>query len=289
MDLFRPHIYLGRFRLNALIHFLIGVIGLAIASCSSSSFSGSSGAVKNPPKKEEPKTAEAKKQPGKVVAPAPHADGGAGEPPALPSGCAKPYQVPASSNIWLAGVPDGTSLTYIIPRDQLLPYTTIDRAPAQSPVLVADASQGCLLPGYGLTFSVSGQISHGGDAISDANGLTSENTRHRNGGVLGKSDLTAPINSLVAVFVGDGDVSAQAVPQPMDFSSDASRNQARIAPALGQVFFIGTGVIATGESRVVLVPDGATRLYFGVMDAYEWNNNTGSLSGALVSTANYSN
>ncbi len=259
------------------------VITLGLCSCSSSNFAGSSGSVPGKGTTTSPRATDpTKKDPAERKKP--QSDAATGGQP-LPAGCTKPYQVPASANIWLAGVQDGTSLTYQIPDAQGRVYTTVDRAPAQNPVLVAEASQGCIVPGFGLTFSVTGQISHGGSAISDANGLSAEVTRHRNGGVLGKSDLQAPINGLIAVFLGDGDVSAQAVPAALDHASEAARNQVEIAPALGQVYFVGTGKVATGESRTVVVPAGATRLYFGIMDAYEWNNNTGGLTGAVVSAA----
>jgi hypothetical protein len=48
------------------------------------------------------------------------------------------------------------------------------------------------------------------------------------------------------------------------------------------VFFIGTGKTSAGDLRKVIVPQGAARLYFAVMDIYQWNNNSGELSGAVM-------
>jgi hypothetical protein len=48
------------------------------------------------------------------------------------------------------------------------------------------------------------------------------------------------------------------------------------------VFFIGDGKTSTGEHHRVMVPEGAARLYFAVMDIYQWNNNSGSLAGAIM-------
>ena len=62
-----------------------------------------------------------------------------------------------------------------------------------------------------------------------------------------------------------------------------------LAPALNQVFFIGDGLatIKDGKNTTTLAqtfiaPTGATRLFLGTMDAYEWNNNSGSFSVTLT-------
>jgi hypothetical protein len=47
---------------------------------------------------------------------------------------------------------------------------------------------------------------------------------------------------------------------------------------LKQVFFIGAGATRDGVSRRFVVPKDATRLFLGVMDGYEWNNNYGSFA-----------
>ena len=44
------------------------------------------------------------------------------------------------------------------------------------------------------------------------------------------------------------------------------------------MFFIGDGKTSSGALRRYLVPAKATRLYLGVMDGYEWNNNSGSFT-----------
>ena len=52
----------------------------------------------------------------------------------------------------------------------------------------------------------------------------------------------------------------------------------RSSPQLKQVFFIGDGKTSSGALRRYLVSVKATRLYLGVMDGYEWNNNSGSFT-----------
>jgi hypothetical protein len=248
--------------------------------CSSANFAGESSTKSPAGKPKAPTSGDAKKLPPPVDVEQPEAP-----QPILPEQCRREYQVPGTANIWLAGVSPGTRLVYRIQSSPTQVHTTIDAAPGQSPILVASAQDGCLIPGNALTFTVSGQISHGGSAISDANGIIGSPVHHNLGAALGKADLNAPINSLVGLFLTDEDPSGEAAPGTLDFANEDSRNQPHIEPLIGQPFFIGTAKTAAGVDRQVVIPEGATRLFFGIMDAYEWNNNTGSLSGAIQSTS----
>jgi hypothetical protein len=57
----------------------------------------------------------------------------------------------------------------------------------------------------------------------------------------------------------------------------------KVSPGVQQVFFIGDGLTGTGSgtTQQFVVPPGATRLFLGTMDAYEWNNNAGSFGVTL--------
>lgn len=81
------------------------------------------------------------------------------------------------------------------------------------------------------------------------------------------------LNSLVGVFLNHTNVgpAPAALPAVMNFTS--------ISPLLGQVFFIGDGLTGTGSGtrQQFIVPAGATRLYFGAVDAGGWGNNTGTV------------
>lgn len=48
-----------------------------------------------------------------------------------------------------------------------------------------------------------------------------------------------------------------------------------LAPALKQPFFIGDGKTSSGAVQHVIAPAGATRLFLGVMDQYQWSDNEG--------------
>ncbi|MBM4253779.1 MAG: hypothetical protein FJ146_17570 [Deltaproteobacteria bacterium] len=274
----------GRMRQSkGMIMVAIALSALTLVACSSSNFAGNSG--KTPAReKPSPSPAQDAKKSGPKSSPTPP-DASQGSTPELPVECRQEYQIPASANLWLAGVAAGTRIIYRIPTGNFQTYTTVDQAPEQNPVLVASATKGCLIPGQALAFTVSGQISHGSDAPTDADGTKGEVVAHLNAGAYGKSDVRAPINSLLGVFLGADDPSPLPAPAGLDFTGEDARNLSLLKPAIGQVFFIGTGKIASGEMRKVVVPTGTERLYFGIMDAFEWHNNTGSLSGAIQSSA----
>jgi hypothetical protein len=114
-------------------------------------------------------------------------------------------------------------------------------------------------------------------AAINANGRGNQIVSHQKSGLFGKSDISAPFCALVAVFLGDGDPSGQVAPGPLNFATPLSRDFESLRPGLGQIFFIGTGLRSNGEFHRIVVPPGATRLYFAVMDTYQWNNNLGGV------------
>jgi hypothetical protein len=53
---------------------------------------------------------------------------------------------------------------------------------------------------------------------------------------------------------------------------------------LKQVFFIGNGRTSTSAIQQVIAPAGATRLYLGTMDGFEWSNNVGAFNVEVTVT-----
>jgi hypothetical protein len=167
------------------------------------------------------------------------------------------YNVPGTSDLWLAGMPNGSNASYE------------DFAPGQSPVLVTGISAGQV-----LTFTVTGSVSntpYASGLTPDGGGIIWHDTHAENG----ISDIHAPINSLIGVFLDSTKPSLSAAPTALDFSS-ISLNFTTLSPELKQVFFIGNGSTGTGNVQTFIAPTGATRLYLGTMDGYQWWNNTGS-------------
>jgi len=203
-------------------------------------------------------------------------------------------QVSAQSNPYLAGMPDGARAG------------GGDRAPRQSPAMMSLS----LASAVSVSFSATGGVSHmsgefslytpAGQLIftrpvacppacdspdgavyprSDFHGKRwwwePQFASHDDGNKNGISNVTAPYDSLIGVFLEDAGPDGFKAPKHLDFKR-LGLNFTSLAPELRQVFFIGTGATKDGVARRYLVPNGATRLYLGIMDSAEWNNNSGS-------------
>ena len=146
--------------------------------------------------------------------------------------------------------------------------------------------------GLTYTFTVGGSVSNTG-TLSSLSPDGGSYTAHRNGAQNGISDITAPINSLIGVFL-DSDIPVSGDASiTLNFNTSGKAHLGTdfttLAPALNQVFFIGDGLatIKDGKSTTTLAqtfiaPTDATRLFLGSMDAFEWNNNSGSFSVTLT-------
>lgn len=185
-----------------------------------------------------------------------------------------PISVPGTSDLWLAGMPAGSTAS------GTGSLSGPDEAPAQSPVLVPGLS---LAGGSTITFGVTGVgVSNSGVCCDALEGSTF--VKHADGVQNGIGNVNAPINSLIGVFLTSSQPDPSAVPSEFNFASSGV-NFLSLAPGLQQPFFIGDGL--TGPGGVVqsfIVPDGATRLFLGTMDEFEWRNNSGSFTvfGELI-------
>jgi Flp pilus assembly protein TadG len=120
--------------------------------------------------------------------------------------------------------------------------------------------------------------SAGGSTVTADGGSVTSNWRNNVESTLpenGIANLKAPINSVIGIFLDDDRPNKTTAPTPLDFSTAASRNFTTLKPKLKQPFFIGDGRTSTGEVQQFIAPDGASRLFIGTMDGYEWSNNQG--------------
>jgi hypothetical protein len=158
--------------------------------------------------------------------------------------------VPGTTDIWLAGQPDGSTLMYT---------NQTDTAPTDSPVEVPVAA------GTTLTFSATGSTSYTGGICSapspDGGCLVTVNAGPANG----ISSVVVLADALIGVFTGPGAPGGTA-PAGLDFSTNTSF--ATLSPLVDQVFFIGDGLTGTGSGAVqqFVVPSGATRLFLASSD-----------------------
>ncbi|NNU16561.1 PEP-CTERM sorting domain-containing protein [Parvularcula sp. ZS-1/3] len=79
----------------------------------------------------------------------------------------------------------------------------------------------------------------------------------------GISGYTGTQGALTGVFLSDA-VPNGAPPATLPFDVNA----VNIAPQLGQIFYIGDGQTPGGEFRTFTAPPGATRVFFGIPDAF---------------------
>jgi hypothetical protein len=190
-------------------------------------------------------------------------------------GAEQAMSVPATSNPYLAGSPPGTIANPGNPHNNP-DYAGTASDPKQSPVQASGLS---IVPGSSLTFdSVQGGANNfSSSTLYTPDGNTGWITDNLLGAENGKSDVFAPINAVMGVFLGPNDPATDGNPVPptLDFSTDDERNFQTLQPQLKQVFFIGDGRRDDGSVQGFVVPPGATRLFIATMDQYEWNNNIG--------------
>jgi hypothetical protein len=99
----------------------------------------------------------------------------------------------------------------------------------------------------------------------------------------GIADVYMPLDSMNAVFLGSGLPDSTPAPSTvLDFSTQAARDYSTLSPQLKQPFYVGTGQTSGGSQQTVVVPKGATRLFIGMMDGWEWSNNAGGYNATIT-------
>lgn len=188
-------------------------------------------------------------------------------------GTSTTLNVSANSNPYLAGEPAGTASNTGNPHNNP-DYAGTAGNPQQSPAAFSGVP---ITSGKAISFDeVSGGANNfPGGGLYTADGNLSYMVSTFAGSEHGMSALTAPINAVVGVFLTDALPDSTGAPSPLDFTSDSSRDFTTLTPQIKQVFFIGDGRRADGEVQQFIVPPGATRLFIGIQDGYEWNNNVG--------------
>src|SRR4029434_7384825 len=87
----------------------------------------------------------------------------------------------------------------------------------------------------------------------------------------------APFNAVIGLFLNASQPDSSPAPNALDFSI-LGTGFSSLAPALTQPFFIGDGLTGTGSgsAQTFFIPVGATRLFLGTMDSFQWSNNIGA-------------
>ncbi len=185
--------------------------------------------------------------------------------------------VPATSCPWLAGAANGTSANVGNP------HNNPDYAPAACPKLMSGVP---LTAGQALQFdSINGGAGNDPAMASfTPDGNPNDVQGNWSGAENGLSNMLCPLNSVVGVFLDDNVPSTQgSPPATLDFSTSTNRDFTTLSPQIRQIFFIGDGLKNDGTTKQgFIVPNGATRLYIGTMDGWEWNNNYGSFTTTVT-------
>jgi hypothetical protein len=82
--------------------------------------------------------------------------------------------------------------------------------------------------------------------------------------------LNVHLDTLLGVFLTNAAPVPLTAPQPLALGDDMTQ------PLLQQTFVIGTGL------QNIVIPTGATRLFFGLHNGYEWSNNVGAVEVTVV-------
>jgi len=143
------------------------------------------------------------------------------------------YRVSGASDLWLAGQAGGITVS------------SGASAPLNSPPQVTSIP---IVPGQGLQFRATGSVD---GAPPDGRSACFHSP------VFAISRLDAPCAILVGVFLAD---TARTQPPDINFDGD-TREFPVLRPLIQQPFPIGTGRTSGGENRIIVVPNGATRLY----------------------------
>jgi Flp pilus assembly protein TadG len=180
----------------------------------------------------------------------------------------EPY---ASPSEFMVSTQPGTVIQVSIPEDS-------DNVATNHGYLTGDS------PSYYATGSNSGSYAYYSDDA--ANPSLSQGTQTTSGSEHGISNIIAPINSVVGVFLNkDGATDGadnQNAPTGTDYSVEANRDNLNPAPKRNQTFYVGDGESSSGQQESIVVPANSYALFLGTMDGHEWSNNVGGFHATIT-------
>ncbi|MCA2577755.1 MAG: tandem-95 repeat protein [Microcystis sp. M41BS1] len=93
----------------------------------------------------------------------------------------------------------------------------------------------------------------------------------------GVSGYQGPEGALVGVFLNNNNPANSNAPSTLNFtSSGLGLDFTALNPELGQVFFIGNGTTGTEQRQQFIAPKGATRLFLGIADGFDFDGQPGA-------------
>jgi hypothetical protein len=199
---------------------------------------------------------------------------------ALQAAVTNTVTVPGTADLWLSGMPAGSTASYD------------DTEAADPAVLGLNVTPGTL-----LSFSSTGTTAQSaGYTYYPAEGHTAISNRYHmeyspngdyNGLQNGIQTITAPEVGLLGVFLSNAQPSTQTPPASgLDYSTSSSQNQTSYSGLeLQQPFYIGNGLTDNSINQSFVVPAGATRIFLATFEPYENSDNLGSLTVTITQQA----
>jgi hypothetical protein len=190
--------------------------------------------------------------------------------------------VPSTSNPYLAGMPSTTVTSFgdtvsangatqaSIP---VVPGSWISFSSITGTTSVTYPSMPYYGPG-GSTGSNGTAIQHGENWDGTMMGVTTEN---------GIANAIMPDSAFMGVFLDNNEPDSEPTPSAIvDWTQSANSNQNSYSDlSLKSPFLIGNGLNGS-TVKTFQVPPGATRLFLGVWDGVQYDNNSGSLTGTVT-------
>lgn len=205
---------------------------------------------------------------------------------------------PASGNLWLSDAPNNTTITNNQSNTARYDNSGTSSNRKQRPREISLEDLG-LKPGDIVSFEGLSGTGNNGSGASDTgpdgnmSHMVSLGQTYSPGvpavGANGIANTRAPLAACMGLFLSDSLPTSSAQPSGLDFGTEAQRDYLTLAPLCKQPFFVGDGKTSAGEVQQIRIPAGATRIFLGMMDAWQWNDNVGSFTlkfyrGTTVST-----
>lgn len=190
-----------------------------------------------------------------------------------------PITLNSTANMYLAGMPAGTSNSFGDTTTNATPYTitSISVVPGTYVSVTSPAGTTSIVPGTTPYVNADGEASrllhHRENYDGSDWGIGPEN---------GIGDAIVPAGTMTGMFLTDDAPTVGATPATVDWSSASARDQATYASLqLKSPFPIGDGKTSGGTVQKFLVPPGATRMFLSVWDGTASNNNGGTLTATI--------
>jgi hypothetical protein len=185
--------------------------------------------------------------------------------------------IPATACLYLAGMPAGSSniggddtsnaTPYQASSIPVTPGTWITLTGLSGTTTVSPGS----IPNTGPGGTTSYPVYHGQSWNNAPDLPASEN---------GIADALMDEDATAGVFLTASAPNLSTAPATQDWTQSSLNNKAAYTNLqVQQPFMIGTGQTTGGTTKQFLVPPGATRLFLGIWDGYEYYNNSGTLTG----------